>query len=174
MQIAAQELAVDDAQAADAGGQRKQVEGVAKIEAIVGSERAGMGRALPVLRAAVAEVRGLKRHDFEALCGVARKAACPQIVQGLLVALQPLLLPEANLIEEGSATKAAAASHPQAPYLLWRCFSYCYCLLLLPTLTAAASHPQAPLGADARALTKQRVACLAAALEAAPEKRTHS
>ena len=64
-----------------------------------------------------------------------------QIVQGLLVALQPLLLPEANLIEEGSAAKAAAASHPQAP-----------------------------LGADARALTTQRVACLVAALEAAPEK----
>ena len=38
-----------------------------------------------------------------------------QIGQGLLVALQPLLLPEANLIEEGSAAKAAAASHPQAP-----------------------------------------------------------
>ena len=52
---------MEDAQAADAGGQRKQVEGVAKIEAIVGSERAGMGRALPALRAAVAEVRGCSK-----------------------------------------------------------------------------------------------------------------
>ena len=38
---------------------------MAKIDAIVGSERAGMARALPELRAAVVEVRGLKRHDFE-------------------------------------------------------------------------------------------------------------
>ena len=114
---------------------------MATIDAIVVSERESMERALPALRAAVTEVRSLKKHDFEAFCTIARKAACPQIVQGLLVALQPLLLPEANLIEEGSAAKAAAASHPQAP-----------------------------LGADARALTTQRVACLVAALEAAPEK----
>ena len=117
-----------------------------------------------------------------------------QIVQGLLVALQPLLLPEANLIEEGSAAKAAAASHPQAP------------LGASPNPNPGPNpdpnpdpdpdpdpnsnpdpspipnpgpdperdpHPdprQAPLGADARALTTQRVACLVAALEAAPEK----
>ena len=40
------------------GSTPNQVEGVAKIDAIVGSERAGMGRALPELRAAVVEVRG--------------------------------------------------------------------------------------------------------------------
>ena len=52
---------------------------MATIDAIVVSERESMARALPALRAAVAEVRGLKRHDFEAFCTIARKAACPQV-----------------------------------------------------------------------------------------------
>ena len=40
---------------------------MASIDAIVVSEREGMGRALPALRVAVAEVRSLKKHDFKAL-----------------------------------------------------------------------------------------------------------
>ena len=93
-------------------GTQQRKDAAKRVEAAHALERAEGKKALPPLRAALAEVRALPAYLIEQLCALARRPVPPQTVVALLDVLALLLTPEDA---DGPQAQGAAVDAGAAP-----------------------------------------------------------